>query len=464
MTGHHNPAGSGTSPREAYRWQPRPVNIWLGNKPYNRLQDHTLQELRKRLESQGCLFVDTPDTETPLGPVAHLVIGFGANYEEEIGPLEMLGQLPKPRGMALMITTLDSIPEVDLFDAAREHLVRKAGHIGIVVEGDPNDTAVHRALWAAMAGNYRLLDGPEEAIFDSLVLRIQANVSVEKINQHEGDDESFITWEEWCALPLHQDIAQAAHALGEAGIIEDEVPLAKYGTSDQVRGVLRFLNRAALGEGMRSQLDPALRIMGVTTTGGGKVSLSPDPMDGQIVPVCRISWMGYVRALPAGCPITFNAPSVETHENGMIYLAGELVNAGLVNSLDSFLDYLHDHFSRHETIDILPEGMAPKVLAIDHFHMQPKIDSFRQPDRVEIVYPDPERFPEVDLPCGVREAELHLLSALFRSQAFSTPGPLDKVVLAVLPGHGTVALSGGPRRELTEMLVHGMEMEPVVRI
>ncbi len=231
-----------------------------------------------------------------------------------------------------------------------------------------------------------------------------------------------------------------------------------------MRGVLRFLNRSALGEGMRSQLDVDLRVMGVTTTGGGKIELSADPADGQIVPVGRMTPAGYVRALPDGCPITFNAPSVETHENGMVYVAGWLTRAGLVDSFDSFLDYLDDHFSRHETIEVLPEGATPKVLAIEHFHRQPVAESITRPDLVEIVYPDPERFPPIDLPCGVREAELMLLSALFRSEAFRSAGPLDRMVVAVLPGHGLVAVTDLPRPQLTELLVNGMRMEDVVRV
>jgi hypothetical protein len=363
-----------------------------------------------------------------------------------------------------MITTVDAIPEQELFDLARAQLVRKASHDGILIEGDPNGTRVRRALWASMAGNFRLLDGAEADIFDSLVLRAQAHAGAEKINQHAGDAENWMTWEAWCQSPVHRDIAQAAHALGEVHIIEDEVVLSHYGSDRQSGEILRFLERAALGESMRSQLDPSLRVMGVTATGGGKVNVSPDPLDGHLMPISQLTWTGYVRAIPSGCPITFKDPSIETHENGMVYLAGTLVNAGLVDSLDSFLQFLGDHFARHDRIDILPTGLQPKVLAIDHFHLQPGVSSIREPDKVELVKPDPARFPDIDFPCGVREAEMHLLSALFQARAFNRPGPLDKVILAVLPGHGTVAVYGGDRQTLTEMLIHGMEMEEVARV
>ncbi len=84
---------------------------------------------------------------------------------------------------------------------------------------------------------------------------------------------------------------------------------------------------------------------------------------------------------------------------------------------------------------------------------------------MELVYPDKERFPPIDFPCGVRPAELQLLSAVFRSQAFRQPGQLDKVVIVILPGHGSVAIyGGGPRQELTDVLINGMEMESPVRV
>src|SRR5690606_25549547 len=116
-----------------------------------------------------------------------------------------------------------------------------------------------------------------DTIFDQIALRVQAHVSAEKVTVHQGDSPTLMTWAEWSAAPVHADIARAARALGAAGIIEDEVPLGQYGSGEQVRSVLRFLQKAALGEGMRSQIDMHLRVMGVTTSGGNKINVSPDP-------------------------------------------------------------------------------------------------------------------------------------------------------------------------------------------
>ncbi|UCC86882.1 MAG: hypothetical protein JSV81_18815 [Anaerolineales bacterium] len=451
-------------PARQYVWQPRPINIWIGMNPFNNLQLHVLRALRARLEARGCIFVQVPGEETELGPVAHLGIGFGAKLREEIRPSAVYGRLPKPRGTALMITAVESIPETDLFDLARGQLTRKAGQIGILVEGDLEGTQVRRALWASMAGNHSLLTGQEDQIFDDLALRVQAHAGAEKVNLYEGDDELSISWEEWSKSPVHHDIAQAGRVLGKANIIEDKVVLDQYGSDNQAREVLRFLERSALGEGMRSQFEPALRVMAVTSTGGGKINVDPDPLQGQIIPISQLTWRGYIRAIPRGCPITFNAPSIETHENGLVYLAGALVNAGVVDSFDSFMHFLKSHFAQHERIDILPSGMTTKVMAIEHFHRQPRKGTIKDPGSVELVYPDEERFPRIDFPCGVRSAELQLLSALFQARTFREPGPMDKLVIAVLPGHGSVAAYGGPRQELTNMLTHGMEMDPPVRI
>ncbi len=452
------------TPAKEYKWQPPQINVWVSINPCNNLQLHVLRAIQARLEAQGGIFVQVPGEKTELGSIVHLGIGFGVNLREEVRPSAVYGRLPKPRGAALMITAVERIPEDNLFDLARGQLIRKAGQLGILVEGDLEGTKVVRALWASMAGNHRLLTGREEDIFDNLALRMQAHAGAEKVNIYEGDDETSISWKEWSASPVHHDIADAGRALGEANIIEDKVILDQYSSDRQTREVLGFLERSALGEGMRSQLDSELRVMAVTTTGGGKINVSPDPMHGHIVPISQLTWKGYIRAIPQGCPITFNGPSIETHENGLVYLASALVNAGVVDSFDSFMQFLSSHFAQHNRIDILPSGMQAKVTVIEHFHRQPRQGTIKNPAKVELVYPDEERFPEIDFPCGVRQAELQLLSALFKAKAFRQPGPLDKAVIAILPGHGSVAIYGGPRQELTDILINGMEMEQPTRI
>ena len=377
-----------------------------------------------------------------------------------------LPMMPKPRGAALVINTFAKLPDDrPRFDLGREQIVRKACHITFAAEGDPNGTTFSRVLWASMPGNNVILEGTEDEMIEALGIRILAHSGAGKVNKHEADADPGFGWDDWARSPVHADISAAAHALGAANLIENEIPLRSYASDYHVRNALRFLQRSAMGEGMRSQLDPKLRLMGVTTSGGNKIQVSPDALDGHSIPIKAISWDGYIRAITSDCPINFITPSVETHENAMVYLAGALLNAGLVHDLDTFLTYVRQHIDKHGSIDVLPKGLSPKVTVIDHFHRQPVAGSVINPERVEVVYPDLDRFPEIDFPCGVREAELHLLSALFRSKAFTAREPLNgKVVIAVLPGHGLVAASDCSRTELTDMLINGMEMEEIVRV
>lgn len=449
-----------------YVWQPRPINIWEAMQPLYPLQAHILKKLKQYFAQRGCLFIREGNQATELGPVAHCGIFYGKDREEEVDPMVRLPMMPKPRGAALVINTFEKLPtDRPRFDLGREQIVRKACHITFTAEGNPHGESFERVLWASMPGNNVILEGTEEELIEALGIRILAHSGAGKVNKHVADVDPGYSWDDWARSPVHADIASAAHALGKAELIENEIPLRSYASDYHVRNALRFLQRSAMGEGMRSQLDTQLRTMGVTTSGGNKIQVSPDAMDGHSIPIRAVSADGYVRAITSDCPINFITPSVETHENAMVYLAGALLNAGLVHDFDSFLVYVRNHLDKHGTIDVLPRGMKPKVTVIDHFHRQPVAGSLRHPERVEVVYPDLDRFPEIDFPCGVREAELHLLSALFQSKLFTSSKPLDgKMVIAVLPGHGLVAASDCTRDEMTEMLINGMAMEEIVRV
>ncbi len=434
--------------------------------PLNPLQAHILKKLKKYFSERGCIFVQDGRQATVLGPVAHCGVFYGKDREEEVDPMVRLPMMPKPRGAALTINTFEKIPDDrPLFDLGREQIVRKACHITFTAEGDLNGETFNRVLWASMPGNNIILEGTQDELIDALGIRILAHSGAGKVNKHVADVDPGFGWDEWASSPIHSDIASAARALGDADLIENEIPLWKYASDGHVRNGLRFLQRSAMGEGMRSQLDPKLRIMGVTTSGGNKIQVSPEACDGHSVPIRAISWDGYVRAIPTNCLVKFITPSVETHENAMVYLAGALFNAGLVHDFDSFLNYVRNYIDKHGTIDVLPKGMTPRVSVIDHFHRQPVAGSIKQPERVEVVYPEASRFPEIDFPCGVQEAELHLLSGLFQSKFFTSGEPLaGKLIIVVLPGHGLVAASDCSRAELTDMLVNGMEMEEIVRV
>ena len=282
------------------------------------LQEHILARLKEYFEEIGCLFVDDPKTATSLGPVAHCGIVFGRDREEEVDPMVRLPMMPKPRGRVLCINTFEKIPEdLPRFDVGREQIVRKACHTTFTAEGDPQGTGFNRVLWASMPGNNVILHGTQDELIRALGIRILAHCGAGKVNEHVSDIDPGFGWETWARSPIHADIASAARALGAAELIENEIPLREYASEGHVRNALRFLQRSAMGEGMRSQLDPQLRLMGVTTSGGNKIHVSPDANDGHSIPIRAISWDGYIRAIPSDCPVNFITPSVETHENAM---------------------------------------------------------------------------------------------------------------------------------------------------
>jgi len=214
---------------QKYIWQPDPINIWAET-PCNPQQSYSLQEIRQRLETQGSIFLQTPNERTYLGPTAHLVIRFEANMQEEVSPIKVLGPLPKPRGTVLTITTIDQLPNTNLFDIGRQHLVRKASNIGLIIEGSPNSETPTKALWSSMHGNYRLLDYNEN-FYDNLTRRIQAHTTSLKVNTQETE-ESDISWQQWTDSSIHFDIFEAGHRLGRVGIIEDKIPLEKYASCE----------------------------------------------------------------------------------------------------------------------------------------------------------------------------------------------------------------------------------------
>lgn len=441
--------------------------------PCNELQQYVLREITERLEDEtvGCHFVSLPTTKQGvINPDLRLVVGFSESLQGELPPDVLFGRIPKPRNnvMVLTITTLPNIPEgEDIFDLTRTNLAKKASHFGILVEGKPEKRKIERAIWSSMVGNFSVLEGDQNEILDNLSLRIQAYAGAEKVNNCEGDDVNGVLWREWTASGVHSDIPEAGLILGQAGIIEDKLDLVELASPKQARAILSYLNQGNLSEGMRSQLDPDLRIMAITATGGRKVQVSGDPLSGEIVGIGKLTKDGVLIALLKDCPSNFRGfsrPSVEAHQNGMIYLAGALVNAGHCHDLDSFWCAFQTHLSLSETVPILPKGLEHKATCIEHFHRQPKKGTVKNPERVEIVYPDRNRFPEVEFPCGTREEEWQILSALFNSECFSKPGPLDKVIIVVLSGHGSIAVSGGKREELLDVLVNGMEMEEPVRI
>ena len=444
-----------------YQWENNqyPFNFVVGREPSNPIQTEIFKELRSRLEegTVGCQLVSTPDQETTLGSHAPMVMVFAdGTLESIIRPSEVYLGLPEPRGMPLMINTVRELPSGIDFRFARDQLVRKAANNGVIVEEN-----FERALWISMQGNWMIVTGTPEQVLTNITERILTHYGVPMLNQKQDDESADFTWEDWAASGVHADISEAAKRLGEAGIIQDKVNLAKYADPLQARLIMTALNMSGeFGESMRSQRALA-NVIAFTNSGAGKVKVNPNPKEGHLIPVTQLTEDGYIVAHPAGSPVNDRfKPSVETHENGLIYLAGALTQAGEVENFDQFLRYVENGFRDKGRIAIFPDGLASKVEYVDHFHGRP-LDY--NPVKVVLVEPDFQRFPRLDFPCGSLPAARMAVGALLNLKLFRDPGPSEtplwgKVIVVSLPGHGSIAICDKSlsREEFTDILLKEM--------
>lgn len=444
-----------------HTWQPNRICIWVRQEPQNALQAHVFERLAPKLTAAGCELIPQPIAKKRV----HMALHFAHGLDGEVHIMQTLAQLPKPRGLAMSIISMtpdEHIPtEGDLFWFARAQVIRKSTQNVLIVQGDARGEPC-RMVWGSFAGNYVIFEPPfDDAFFERLAMRIQIHSGSTYMNQETVNHPNWMTWAQWEQSPAHREIADSGRRLGDANLLEDFIDVKGHTTENHIKATLVWLQRVSFGEGMQSRYDPALRLMGVTATGGGKVNVSADPLDGHTIPIAQIRRDGFVTATPADSPIVHNPPSVETHENGLIYHASALVNAGEIRDYDTFMRYIQDAYERQNTVDIVPEGYMPGVLHMQHFHRQPVPDF--QADWAEVLYPDPRRFPSIDFPCGVREGGEMLLSALYQSEAFVSVGRLEKVLVVVLPGHGSVALTGADRAYLDEAVTQRIPMQNVVR-
>lgn len=445
---------------EPYIWHPNPIDFAVGRPPINDLQRAILSSLESRLTDENVLGrrVNIPTEDTSIHERPDMVVMFGnGEMNALIDPRELYIKLPEPRPLLLLVNTASKLPTVD-FHTARKQLVAAACHNGVIFEGDQDSDSVRKALWVSTQGNFKVIEGTAEEIFDNVVLRILTHYGASFVTERQDDQISQpFTWQDWVSSPIHTQMAKAAELLGDAGIIEDKVNLDRYAGIQHAAFILKALNRSALGESMRSILDFELGVMAITRSGGGKVKLSPNPNDGHLVPVARLTRNGYVVIRPKdGQVVTYPNGSVETFENGLVILASSLVQAGIVHTFPELVNWLDDAFSRSNTVDLIQNGQRPKVLNIDHFHKH----VVQANPSIEVVRPDPRVTPIIDHPCGSFEAAMALLSALFQSKIFTTPGTndMEKVVIASLPGHGSVAL-GGDRQALTNTIL-SLDLKP----
>lgn len=454
-------------PEGAWQWQHAPFNIFVGKEPTTRPQEQILRELQARLADAtiGCRFVSKPNQETTLGAFTPMVMTFTQDLEAKITPDEVWKKLPEPRGMPFMVNTVRQLPPDLDFDMARQQLVYKACTNGVIFE-----EGLQRALWVSMQGNWIIIEGTSEQIFDNISLRILAHYGMSILNHRIEANYSLLPWQKFVETSrgTFQAMSRSAFALGEAKVIKDKVELTKY-DPEQGRAIELALNRVSgFGESMASTLvydeKTNATFTLVTKTGGGKTTIKPKPQKRQLIPVCAITQDGFVVANFQGMPRgKWLNPSVETTENGLVYLASAAAQADQAHDFDSFLDLVKENFQQQGQVPFSPSQWGHVGAAhIQHFHAHPDPEVC-DGAKIELVYPDQRRFPNLDFPCGSLWSAYQLLSALFNSETFSqrsdSQRPLNgKVIVALLPGHGSMAVCGPEisREELTQTITNEM--------
>ena len=451
---------------EPYIWHPKPIDFAVGIGHSTPLQEKVFQQLSTILTSDaiGGSQRPLPNRRTPVEKRPDMVMMFGdGKIDARIGSVGVYMRLSAPKPPFLLVNTVDHLPPVD-FHIARRQLVAGACNNGVVFEGRDSGNTVSGALWASMQGNYAEIRKPHQEILEDVIRRILAHYGTTYVTErHDGGVPERLTWETWQLSPIHRETAEAAWALGEAGVIQNAVKLTEYYEDfDHVKSIEKALNKS-LGESMRAQFDEHLRVMGVTVSGGGKVEVSDDPRDGHLVPVMQITQDGYAVVKPRGGIVKkYKNGSVETFEAGKIILNAALALGRIATNFPEAERWLTEQFSTNGAADIVPEGLIPMITVVDHSHWH--LEDY-DPDHVEVVRPDPRYYPtDIDFACGSLDAANATASGLWLSEALQNPGPPEdplrgKVLVIELGGHGMIVV-GDDREKVTRAILHDMKLKP----
>lgn len=449
-------------------WNPKPVDIAPGNDFSNRLQETIFSQLNKRLthDAIGGKLTSVPDKNTPMKDRPNVITMFGSGeLNSTLQSVRLYLTLPLPKPRFFLINSVPNLPDLD-FHQSRWQLFTGACHNGVIFEGNPDGDTINKALWISMQGNHKIIEGPEDKVYDNVTRRILAHYGATFLenrgNTHPPQD---VTWQSWVNSTVHQQKSEAAHTLGEHGIIQNEVELEQFGDSQQSEAILEALKKSAgIGESMRWQLVEidGHWILAVTRSGGGKVEVSPNPSDGHLVPILNITADGYEVVNFPNTPITDYANgSVETHESGRTAIHSALAMNERAKNFAEAENWITSEIESNGSISTIPEGMSPMFTVGDHVH---RFLSNYNPHRVERVHPDPRYYPlDQDYPCGSIEGARSLLSAIWLSSAFQDPGSIHdplhgKLLVAELGGHGMMVY-GNDRKQVTEALTNPQVME-----
>lgn len=443
-----------------FHWKPNPINIWIASNPCNELQLYVIQQLKNRLEMRKCHFVEMPRQSTALGKHVSLTIGFGSRLREDIPHSIIRGRLPKPIQTVCIITTVEHIPNIDLRELVREQLVRKNGCVGIFIEGDLHKAEIRRVIWASNSGNCHILKGNNKELFDQLVIYLFAHANAKQLHLEISNSDS-ITWQQWSNSSIHAEITEAVNKLYQNDLLENLKSLQHYAQIPKEKRALSKLDGLERGIDTLSQHDLDLRVIGVTIPGKISAPMDPNIELDYCVPIKEMTSNGYISPLPKHNSIHLKKPSDKTHEHGLVYYVSLLVNSGLVDSFESCLSYVQQEFESNSSLPIIPDGQTPKINSMIFFHRYPVKGTIKDTSQIEIVHPNSQHFPKIGFPSGTNFGAMVLLSALFESACFRESGDLNHVIVAIIPGHGSVAISNYTLSQLAETLVDGVDWQRI---
>ena len=461
---------------DKYTWSYTPFNLSRSGEPFSSLQQKIFDDLVGRLTSPALdnTLVPLPGKDAQPEMFSKMIVMFGGGEWDWLNhssfPLYLSLRHQKP--LLFYLNTVKRFPQNIDFHVARKQLVRGACHNGVIFEGNPYKNSIGRALWMSMQGNYAIIEGSQDEIFDEVIFRTLnhygADFVTEREDYQEEDGRPWLPWKEWAESSHHRENWHAAQDLFEQHLIEDEVNLRRYAPYYFIRLLMIAINKSAIGESMRGQYLPDLGVYVVTPSGGKKVKWNPDPIDGHLTPVSHITKNGYVVPIPGGRnvviegrgkPIKYADGSVETFENLQVVIALQMAKKYGIKTYQAFMSWLNDQFNLHGKIPVKQSDLKADI-TIDHAHVHEDEESVNT-DLLEIVTPDPDVVPDTDVPCGSRNGAKALLSALFLSENFiqsaSDEHPLNGKVIGVkLAGHGMVFV-GENRQSVTSAMLRGMK-------
>lgn len=473
-----------------------------GTPPIHQVIAPRLQAAFVRQEDTVILASANP--KEPFPKEAKIAIQFDDLTTERQTPWS-LGRFPKtPTGertsekfVCVVPFGLNGNSPDQLTEQARLLMVTKASPIVIAIEG------VSGAV-ATLEGNVG-----EGTIYNELgwmAERLAFLGAVEMVNTKEGVVNPRLIFADWLLKDEVQSIGAASKNLAAANLLWD-IDIRQFGDIRQIAQILRHQRQAGYGEGMMSTLVRVNKdwAMAITETGTSKTKV--DPEKGNVVAVSYLTEYGTVHWIlsgrPKGHPINFlrkpswqsckdmveflvsgylrgrlkrdlggikkgevpvvdHPPSIESHENALLYHMSALLHAGVVTKFEDALSYLADAFNKSPRLPIIPHGLPKAADAVAHLHKCAKLE--QQSKDIKVISADMSYFgfPHTP-PCGSREAALLLLKGQYDLyQRYGLPQSKDEIWVVILPGHGSVAIGHNNMHHLTYRITHDTDYEPYV--